>query len=470
MADKTAEVPAELRKAAADCKKNMSNRFFLVDPATAKDHIRGGGKETFQVTRKIDGVMACAFFRDGAATLVGSGGRALEAPCAEALAASLRAAGVKSATVVCELYLPVANGRPRVGDALSALADPKRAGELRLAPFGIEEVDGAPFAEKGYAAVHAKLAEWFKDEAVRPVERREAADLAGIEEIYREWVEGEGAEGLVIHAPSGFVWKMKPRHTVDAVLVGYTVGDLGLRNALFAVRDEAGNYRIAGIVGGGFSVEDRKALLERLRALNCPSRFVQADRDGVAFRMVRPEIVAEISVAEFVAEGSDGRPKTNPVAAWDPAAGWTSRGLSAGVSVKSPVFERLREDKTPDPALVAERQITDLCPFAAPKTAAAADLPKSEILARRVFVKETPAKGDKPAKLMVQKYLLWKTNKEEADPRYPAYVYHFTDYSSGRAKPLDRAIRISSSREQLAALMDADIAANVKKGWQEVGG
>ena len=66
---------------------------------------------------------------------------------------------------------------------------------------------------------------------------------------------------------------------------------------------------------------------------------------------------------------------------------------------------------------------------------------------------------------MVQKYLLWKTNKEGADPRYPAYVYHFTDYSSGRAKPLDRAIRISSSREQLAALMDADIAANVKKGW-----
>ena len=468
MAEKRTEVPAELRKAAAECKKEMSNRFVLVDPATAKDHIRGSGKEMFQVTRKIDGVMACAFFRDGATTLVGSGGKALGAPCAETLAASLRAAGVASATVLCELYLPVPNGRPRVGDALSALADPKRAGQLRLAPFGIVEVDGAPFPEKGYAAVHVKLSEWFPDEAVRPVERREAADLAGIEEIYREWVEGEGAEGLVIHAPSGFVWKMKPRHSVDAVLVGYTTGDLGLRNALFAVRDEAGGWRIAGKVGSGFSAEDRKSLLVRLRAFDCASTLVETDSRGVAFRMVRPEIVAEISVGEFVAEESDGRPKTNKIASWDPAAGWKACGLAPGASAKSPVFVRLREDKTPDPALVGVKQITDLCPFAAPKATAAADLPKSEILARRVFVKETPGKGEAPPKLMVQKYLLWKTNKEEADPRYPAYVYHFTDYSSGRAEALKRSVRISSSREQLAGLMDADIAANVKKGWQEM--
>lgn len=453
-------VAAELRAAAIACKKEMSQRFALVDPATARQSIRG--KDEFLVTRKIDGVMACAFFRDGAATLVGSGGKALEAPCAEALAASLRAADVQSATVVCELYLPVASGRPRVGDALAALADPKRVGELRLAPFDIVEIDGAPFAEKGYAAVHAKLSEWFGDEAVRPVEMRTAQGLEGIEEIYGEWVEGEGAEGLVIHAPTGFVWKMKPRHSVDAVLVGYTVGDLGLRNALFAVRDEAGDYRIAGIVGGGFSEEARRSLLGRLRALDCPSKYAQADRDGVAFRMVRPEIVAELSVGEFVAEESDGRPKFNPIVSWDPQTGWTPRGRSAGVSALRIVFERLREDKTPDPALVAERQITDLCPFAAPKAAAAADLPKSEILARRVFVNETTVKG--VPKLMVQKFLVWKTNKEKADPRYPAYVYHYTDYSSargGKDGPLKRQVCISSDRDQILALLEADIAKNM---------
>ena len=382
------------------------------------------------------------------------------APCAEKLAASLRAVGVKSATVVCELYMPVANGRPRVGDALAALADPKRIGELRLAPFDIEEIDGAPPSEKGYAAIHAKLSAWFRDEAVRPVEMRTAQGYDGIEEVYGEWVEGEGAEGLVIHAPTGFVWKLKPRHTVDAVLVGYTVGDLGLRNALFAVRDESGDYRIAGIVGGGFSAEIRQSLLERLRALDCPSKYAQADRDGIAFRMVRPEIVAEISVGEFIAEESDGRPKYNPIVSWNDEAGWKPRGRSAGVSVLRIVFERLRDDKTPDPALVGESQITDLCPFAAPK-AAAADLPKSDILARRVFVSETPAKRDKPAKLMVHKFLVWKTNKEEADPRYPAYVYHHTDYSSGRAEALKRDVRVSSDRDQILSFLEAGVAESV---------
>ena len=92
---------------------------------------------------------------------------------------------------------------------------------------------------------------------------------------------------------------------------------------------------------------------------------------------------------------------------------------------------------------------------------------------------ETPAKGDKPAKLMVHKFLVWKTNKEGADPRYPAYVLHHTDYSSARAEALKRDVRVSSDRDQILALLGAGIAESVmsapkdggeptlKRGWQE---
>ena len=450
-------VSAELRDAAIACKRRISSQFMLVDPATARERVHG---ERFWVTRKIDGVMACAFYRDGAATLVGTGGKNLSAaPCGAALAASLAKAGVQSATVVCELYLPVAGGRPRVGDVSAALADETLIGKLRLAPFDIVDIDGGQFRAANYGEVHARLSEIFVDEAVRPVEMREAGAYDEVAEIYREWVEGEGAEGLVIHSLSPVVWKLKPRHTVDAAIVGYTIGDQGVRDMLFAVRDKSGDYRVVGPVGNGMSAEFRESFQGRLKELDCASKFIEADSRGIAFKMVRPEIVAELTVGEFVAEDSFGKPKYNAIVSYDGETGWTPKGRSAGVSALRVVLERIRDDKTVDPECVRESQITDICPFAAPK-ARVGVLPKSEVLVRKVFKKSSGGK------LMVHKFLAWKTNKE-ADPRYPAYVYHHTDYSSGRKDPLKRDIRVSSSKEQILALMEADIAENVKKGWVE---
>ena len=73
---------------------------------------------------------------------------------------------------------------------------------------------------------------------------------------------------------------------------------------------------------------------------------------------------------------------------------------------------------------------------------------------------------------IVRKLVLWATNKgqesgarsqESAD--FPAYVLHFTDYSPGRATPLERDIRVSNSREQIDKLWDELVKQNVVKGW-----
>lgn len=69
---------------------------------------------------------------------------------------------------------------------------------------------------------------------------------------------------------------------------------------------------------------------------------------------------------------------------------------------------------------------------------------------------------------MVQKFLVWKTNKETLDSRYPAYVMHYTNFSSQRKTPLEREVRISNSEEQIMALVKDFIAANVKSGWNLV--
>ena len=62
------------------------------------------------------------------------------------------------------------------------------------------------------------------------------------------------------------------------------------------------------------------------------------------------------------------------------------------------------------------------------------------------------------------KHLVWKTHKSDADPSYPAYEVHWTDYSAGRGAPLEREVRTSPSSELAEAVAAKLIEENVKKG------
>lgn len=89
------------------------------------------------------------------------------------------------------------------------------------------------------------------------------------------------------------------------------------------------------------------------------------------------------------------------------------------------------------------------------------DLPASEILTRRVWTKDAKGKTD------VRKLLIWKTNKEQKDDTFSAYVVQWTDYSAGRKSPLTREVKPAATLES-AETMAADlIESNVKKGWNE---
>lgn len=105
-------------------------------------------------------------------------------------------------------------------------------------------------------------------------------------------------------------------------------------------------------------------------------------------------------------------------------------------------------------------QLTDICPFEEPE-GGKAEMEKSELLECHVYKK---ASG---AKVMLHKFLLWKTNKE-ASGRYPAYIIYHTDFSSGRKEIIKRDMLYSNDEQQIRDLLAAEIAANVKKGWEEV--
>ena len=55
---------------------------------------------------------------------------------------------------------------------------------------------------------------------------------------------------------------------------------------------------------------------------------------------------------------------------------------------------------------------------------------------------------------------------EKSQPK--AFVVHWTDYSPGRAKPLDRDVRPLADEASALAMAEQFIEQNIKKGWQPV--
>lgn len=106
-------------------------------------------------------------------------------------------------------------------------------------------------------------------------------------------------------------------------------------------------------------------------------------------------------------------------------------------------------------------QITDLVPFEENEGVDISNLPESTLLERRVFKKVSGVK------VMVHKFLVWKTNKEQSG-RYPAYIFYHTDFSNSRKEMLKRDMAFSNDEQQIRDILQAEIADNIKKGWEEV--
>lgn len=457
----------QLATKALKYKKKISNAFMLVDGAKLIEKITG---EDFCVTKKLDGVMQIVFVEDGNAIGSSKSGKMLEgAACLEELASLCGKAGIKSAVIAAELYVRHDDGkRERVGEVSTALAsDPK---QLCLAPFDILEIEGEPFETPHYRDTLAKLNNICSGGSlVKPVESKTAGAKGEVAQIYKEWVEDGGAEGIVVHSELPIIYKVKPKHTLDAAVVGYTVRDEDpnqIRDLAFGLQREDGLWQLLCTTSNGIAEQQRTDICSALLTDGANSDYILTDSRGVAYKMVRPRIVAELSAIDFVTENATGEAKMNPLLAFTMEEGWQSKGNTAGVSVLHSVIERIREDKTPADAVCSEAdvrlsQLTDLVAFAECKEQSLQDLPKSEMLVRRVYTKGADAK------LMVQKFIVYKTNKEDSG-RFPAYVLHHTDYSCGRKEALKRDIRVSSSKEQIMQLLDLFIADNIKKGWEEM--
>lgn len=445
-------------------KRDFLKRFIPIPPRQIASRLGDG---LYWVTRKYDGEFADIIY-DGreAATLNRSATVRSGIPCIDEAAEILRNSGVRQAVIPAELYVYDPYKKTRVSDLLNALSDKSKLGSLRLACYDITQIDGSPFRTANYGETLERLEGIFGGGTLcHPVDWERAETSGRIRELFRLWVEAEGSEGLVVRSEMPFVWKIKPRHNVDAVVVGFTEGTGNasgqVRTLLLAMMPSEGRYQIVTHAGGGMSVETKRALYKYLLPRVMRSRYVDTDSNHVAFRMVEPDRVMEISVNDVRWETPTGIVR-NPVLEIVEGE-YRLVEITDGISFVAPVIERIRDDKRADASDTRLSQVEAFSSYepAATQHTRRDKLRPSELLFREVYQKTLGSK------IMVLKFTGWKTNKENCGD-WPAYVLHITNFSSDRIDHLQRDVNVTDDYDQLLELLDRAIEANVKKGWIKV--
>jgi hypothetical protein len=453
--------------AAQDYRRGASARMMPLGKEDIRGKIPAGD---YHVSRKVDGEFTVMVFMDGEAFSINPGGTVrLGLPWLKEAAETLASAGIKSARIAGELFVNITDRRPRVHDVSTIARGPKSEDDLhklRFAPFDVIEIDGQPPSEI-FADTFQTLESLFGDcKFIQPVETRVVKDVSEIQHLFVDWVEREDAEGLVVRSDSAGTFKIKPRHTLDAIVVGFTESTEDragmLHDLLVAVMRPDGTFHVLTRVGGGFSDELRRSMLSDLKDMIVPSEYVEVNSDYVAYQMVRPDWVVEISCLDLISQTTRGGNVNRMVVEYDSDGGYQVVRRMPLATVISPQFVRRREDKQRHPEDVRISQVSDRVEVALIETDAKSfKLPTSQVLRRQVFTKVL--KGA----TMVRKFVLLKTNKEQSSDEFPAYVLHFTDFSPNRKDALTREVLVSNSQEQIQELYDALKEENIKKGWND---
>ena len=450
-------------------RRRVTSAYRSVKPTELSTGIIGA---PFHVSPKVDGELWFMVLETGGVTLTSTTGKAITGDIPLLVEAKAAAAKVTARVVMAgELFAASSGkGRPRVGDVASALAGGAQAPVERLGFMAFDLVEGLlsdPPQQLPYAQRLEAIAELLTSgKRVKAIKTETVESIAGLPALFADIVEGGKAEGLVVRSALGSIYKVKPEFSIDAIIIGYTArteDPEAVRTLLLGLTREDGRIQIAGHCGNLGGDAERKALMQRLQPLKCASGFRCPSRSGDLFTFVRPEVVAEINVTDLQPESGDGEPVRTMALQYEPDNGWKSISQMPSASWLHPVLVRLRDDKKPDGVDTRFTQILERCLVdQASSQVAQVQLPVSEVLKRKVWTKTT--KG----KVAVRKLVAWKTNKDEIDPSYPAFVVHWTDYSAGRGTPLDREVRTAPTfalMEEIATKMVED---NIKKGWEEV--
>jgi ATP-dependent DNA ligase len=444
-------------------KRLLSGKMRAV---SAQDVSKIQASRGYLATRKYDGEFSMIFFDGERLLSVNPGGTVrMGLPAYQECEKLLKAAKVKSCILAGEIYVQAENFKGlRIHQVVGILRNPKTEadmGKLGLAIFDVVEYDGDPVdtLKKKFQL----LDKWFgKGKLSIVVEHVPTKKTDDILELLADWVIDKGSEGIVLQHDTANWYKVKTKHNLDVAIIGFSEGSEDrkgmLHDLLVAVMRPDGTFHELTRVGGGYTEEDRKTIAAEMKRRVVPSDYVAVNNDYVAYEMIQPGPVIEMSCLDLITESSRGGPINRMVLKWD-GKRYTALSRMPSVSVISPQFVRIRDDKDAVIEDVNISQLTDIANVVeADKPAEDPAGEPSEIIERQVYTKEM--KGN----LMVRKLLLWKTNKDDR-PEFPAYVVYLTDFSPNRQEPLQRDIRIAQTESAARQHFDRMAKANFIGGW-----
>ena len=420
------------------------------------------GRGPVQVSRKIDGELWFLVGHDSGCYLTSPSGLVVSGklpflPDTDALPTGTIIAG--------ELHGSTDGRRERVGDVAIARGGDESDDPSTLFFTGFDVVYGPDGAlpDANYEARYEQLSALVKGSApnIGVVETEVASNADELKALYQSAVVDGGAEGLIVRSGQGVIYKLKPRRDVDAVVLGFTQKSDEpelIRSVLLGLINEDDSYQLLGGCGSFSTEVDRRALHTQLSAIVTTSNIRYAAGSGALYTFVRPEVVITLRVSDLQGERSDGTAILGPKIRFED--GWRGEGMGFTPSPIHPLLERVREDKSATRHDVSFAQVVDRIPVSSSPGQGVASEP-SELLRREVWTKAT--KG----KTAVRKLVVWKTNKEQSQSGFPAYVVHWTDYSPGRAKPLTREVRLAPDEASAKEIADAMVESGVAKGWEK---
>lgn len=449
----------------------VSNRFIGIKPADLPS--RYGADSRVIATTKYDGEGTFIYFEAGRDPEIfsfnaPSGRVRVGLPCLIELGGKLKARGVKKTLLRAELYLPESIDGRRCNSAdvsrASHSTEPSDAGRFHLAVLDVIMLDGKDMRvhQNDFPTIWKLLGDFAGTDTAQLSHRAEGREVTGAElqQLFDDRT-GLGLEGLVIRRTDRpEVCKLKPRLSIDAVVVGFVEGEfeghhgvMSLLTALAYPNGEQGlQVQAVARVGSGFNDQDRIDWLARLSSLRTEAPLAMTDSDGRPVRFVTPGIVVEIE-AEDALPASEDDVTGQQVFTWANNA-WRFDGLATCPRLLFPTFHRLRADKEFTPQAVRLYQLTKR-EIHAPELINR-ELPPLEIVTREVYTKE--AKGA----VAVRKLVISK--RPPTAGAFP-YVVFWTDYSAGRKTPLEVTTLFAHTEARAEALAAKLRAENVTKGF-----
>ena len=412
------------------------------------------------VSKKIDGELWMAHIDKAGARLFAKGGRFIkEGKIIESLKGCLPD-NVRSLILAGELYVEK-DSRERVGDVANAISE-KDFNNLYFAIFDLVKIEGK-FLPLNYEKRLEEIQSIFKETKnnLKVVETKEFNDTNSIHDFYEKSVKKENSEGIIIRTASEITYKVKPSISIDALIVGFTnkVNESEkIRSVLLGLKRKDDTIQLIGACGN-FLGSLREELYKKLANIECDSKFRHSSSDGNLYRFVKPEIVLEIKSTEIQSEDSNANSIRRMVLDFKNNI-WQPLALTECVSLIHPVIIRERQDKLADKSDVRISQIESYLDLKKiEEKIKQIDLPKSEMINRKVWTKE--GKNG----ISIRKIITLKSCKSQIWEGWPEWIVFYSDYSSGRKSPLDRKLKTALSKEEANKIETNLIEANIKKGW-----